>query len=184
MRLHKKATKENVLERQFISEAKALLSKVAGLDIAKIDRQLPVGVFHREIKAKNEVFPRRKSAVDIWGISKDHKTLNIFELKDSKNMKVGVISEIFFYVLLMEEIQKGTLKFGKTSKSRLKPENEIPITNKIKAYILAPRLHPLIDKEILQMFNRAFHNKGRRIEFGFLKFGEKLGRINYIEKCN
>lgn len=179
----RKTTKENALEKQFLNEARRILAEAAGLDIEKIDCQLPVGIFHREAKAKNEVFPRRKSAVDIWGIGKDSKILNIFELKDSKNMKVGVISELFFYAMLMEDIQKGRIKFGKISRSKLKPEEEIPATDKIKAYILAPQLHPLIDKEVLNIFNRAFSNKGRSVEFGYLEFGEKLGRINYVKIC-
>lgn len=183
----RKTTKENYLEKQFlnVNEAGGKLAKAVGLDIEKIESQLPVGIFRGEVKAKpeNEVFPRRKSAVDLWGIGKDNKILYIFELKDIKNMKVGAISELFFYAMLMEDIQKGKIKFGKKSKCKLKPEENIPATDKIKAYILAPKLHPLIDKEVFNMFNQAFIDKGRSVEFGHLKFGDKLGRISYVKIC-
>ena len=59
-----------------------------------IDRQLPVRLFEGSSGDGNEVFTRKKSAIDFWALDGD--TINVYELK-SDNPMVGIITEIFFY---------------------------------------------------------------------------------------
>ena len=59
-----------------------------------IDRQLPVSLFEGSSGDGNEVFTRKKSAIDFWALDGD--TINVYELK-SDNPMVGIITEIFFY---------------------------------------------------------------------------------------
>lgn len=119
-------------------------------------RQLPVGVFFGEesdkkVYAYNSIFTRRKSAIDIWGFN-DKNELLLFELKAGKNRKVGIVSELFFYSCVMQLVREGTFKFKGYDSTDLK---RIAVTDKIKAFFLAPDYHPFIDKELINLLNKG-----------------------------
>jgi hypothetical protein len=134
------------------------------LEIDKVDRQLPVGVFRDRVSSKSEhgVFTCGHSAIDIWGINKSSKNLYLFELKKTRNQSIGILSELFFYSYVMLDVQIGRFKFQT-------PNTEIEPTKFIKAYILAPKWHPLIDKSVLAMVNNAFEKSQQKIQFGAIK---------------
>lgn len=54
----------------FIVANQNVLCKLLNID--KLDRQLPVGVFKDRVSRDpvNEVFPKAHSAIDIWGVDK------------------------------------------------------------------------------------------------------------------
>jgi hypothetical protein len=96
--------------------------------------------------------------VDIWGVT-SAKELVLFELKAPGNEKVGSISELFFYAMVLADEQKGV--FFRTGR-----EGEaIRTTAVLKAMILAPKLHPLITRAVFDLLNAPF--KGS-IEFGYV----------------
>lgn len=114
----------------------------------RIDRQLPVGLFETpEINEDEAIFTSKKSAIDLWGIDKDNNLL-IFELKKAGNKKVGIISELFFYATFSAYIRDGIF-ISKTINS---------FEGLIKAYFLAPELHPLIDSEVINILNKNNSN--------------------------
>lgn len=140
-----------------------------------LDRQLPVGVFFdpgnhtkRKVTAENAIFSRGKSAIDIWGISKSNELL-IFELKADGNNKIGIITELYFYGCVMQRLRKGTFKYEKHDTS---PIDRIAGTQKIKAYFLAPELHPLIDKTLVDLLTTG---TAPNVEFHYLKVPEGGG---------
>ncbi len=94
---------ENDLEVIITNKYKEDICKIA--DLGYISRQLPIGVFENKKKEGNEIFTAKHSAIDIWGITRD-KYLSIFELKKpgNKNTKVGIISELFFYSMVMSDL--------------------------------------------------------------------------------
>lgn len=148
---------ENLLENTIVKDHQSPLKKMFRID--KLERQLPVGVFDGEVSRQNAIFPGGKGAVDIWGISSD-KSLVIFELKAGGNEKVGVISELFFYAMVLTNEQKQ--KFYREGK-----EGEaIRETRSLKAMILAPKIHPLISREVFDLLNAP--RKGA-IEFGYVE---------------
>lgn len=164
---------ENILEIRFVNyNYKSLINAAGLLSEKKMDRQLPVGLFENKVedKEKYRIFSGRNSAIDIWGIGKDEKTLNIFELKKEGNIKVGVISELFLYTMIMEDAIKGNFKFKKGSKGKLDPRKEICESglDRICSYILASKLHPLITKDVLSPLNDALQK--RNIKFGFVSY--------------
>jgi len=178
-RKNKPPTNENSeagLEWKFIHSKIDSLATTADLDRKKVDRQLPVGLFLGSKKKGNEIFPRGKSAIDVWGIGNNRKTLNIFELKklEKNKVKVGIISELFFYTMIMDDARKGFFKFTEDRRDGIDPKKEINFRNikKIHSYILAPELHPLVTKEVLEPLNNVL--KGRGIRFGYIQFDKNL----------
>ena len=138
-------------------------------DAEFLNRQLPVGVFEGDIKKDNSIFTGGKSAIDIWGIN--HDELLLFELKAEKNNKIGIISELYFYSCIMRCVQKGRFKHKKSDTDTDTDTDLDLIVNskKIKAYFLAPRLHPLIDQPVMDELNAAL---APNIEFQYLQFEE------------
>lgn len=112
-----------------------------------IFRQLPVGVFENSVSRSTRIFTGGKSAVDIWGLSKTDELL-VFELKAANNKKVGIISELYFYVSVLNMVRKRIFLHGNCSDDNIL---KIPDTRKIKAFFLLQSIHPLIDKKVLEL---------------------------------
>jgi hypothetical protein len=139
---------ESILEYHFsLGDWKDALKSITNADY--LNRQLPVGVFNKPVSNKTRLLPKNKSAIDIWGISKTNDLL-IFELKAKGNIKIGIITELYFYCCVMQRIQKGQFKYEKYDVPYL---DRIAKTVKINAYLLSPELHPLIDKELVGQIN-------------------------------
>jgi len=134
-----------------------------------LNRQLPVGVFHKPVSSRTSIFPRRKSAIDIWGITKDNELL-LFELKADRNNKVGIITELYFYSCLMRYVQTGKFKHEKSDQFL----DRIADTRKIFAYFLVPSLHILIDQQLVKELNAGINPE---IEIKYLQFEESSDKI-------
>ena len=166
------ANPENVLENYIVENQASLQEFKAICNNVVFERQLPVGLFKDKVSIKTAIFPRGKSAIDIWGIQGE--VLYVFELKAEVNKKVGCISELFCYAMIMHDEQEGVFVRDSEEGRRVKA------TSKLKAYILAPGIHPLITKEVLSLMNKAAEARQKRIEFGYIKFEE--GHSNFREK--
>jgi hypothetical protein len=117
-------------------------------ELMPVMRQWLVGVFRDKVKDDQyRIFTGGKSAIDLIGI--DGKTLVLFELKNTKNVKAGALSETFFYASVMRDALLGKFAFEQTPRNRkqiITPQDILDCTD-IRAVILAPRLHPLIYSE-------------------------------------
>lgn len=149
------------------------------LGISKLDRQFPVGLFNGSVKKGNEIFPRGHSAIDLWGVT--NQDLFLFELKADENCPIGILTELFFYSYIMEGIRKGAFKLQETDMIFDLSPSTVLVTKKIHAYVLAPKWHPLIDDELLQMINTAFRNKDRNIRFGAVKIVPKDPQVYQLK---
>jgi len=155
----------------FINERPEPLSTL--FEITQMDRQYPVGLFEGKVIKGSEIFPRGHSAIDLWGTNKTGE-LFLFELKARKNTPVGILSELFFYSYIMEGVQQGRFTLQT-------PDSRISSTSKIRAYMLAPEWHPLIDTELLQIANTAFKESGRQIRFGAVRIVPKDLKVYKLE---
>jgi hypothetical protein len=139
-------------------------------ELKHVGRQLPVGVFDRVVTSSQSVFTARKSAIDIWGLSRPSERLALFELKNEANAKAGALSELFFYATLMREVQKGAVRFAVLPRTGEAPTYaDICSTRGVDAFILAPRPHPLLsgdDYSILRTLNGALEDALEPIRFG------------------
>ena len=122
--------------------------------VSVTDHQLPVGLFDSVVKSKRACTPRGASQIDLWQIDKD--VLRIFELKDETNNEVGIISELMFYANVMNEVNKGRIKYPQSIETatdyrniqylyRSVKEGKI---NLIEAVFLVYKLHPLIESNL------------------------------------
>ena len=136
---------ETIVEYLLANDLASTIKKRFNLDF--VDRQFPVGVK----KGKQQFFTGSMSAIDLWGTKGD--TLTIIELKynggKNKNIKVGIISEIFMYSCITRDIIKGLiLKADKTPN-----EHEQHFYEKCKQYkhivasMLSDKFHPLLEDE-------------------------------------
>lgn len=121
------------------------------------DHQLPVGVFDTKVEASRQIM--NSGAIDLWGI--DGNILNIYELKIYSNKSVGIISELFFYVNIMNDLMKHRINYENKQYADIRSfyllydsYRKRKISN-IKGVFLTPSLHPLFfggyKRETLEM---------------------------------
>jgi hypothetical protein len=142
--------------------------------LESIGRQLPVGVFSGHIAEATKIFSGKKSAIDLWGL--DGKRLVLFELKNGRNKKLGALTEIFFYSMVMRDVQRGILAFDPKKAKSGKSYLAISATRSIDAFILAPVFHPLIEGSnaaILDVLNDGLRSAGVAIRVGLAQLQSK-----------
>ena len=142
-------------------------------DLDIIDRQFPVGVKRQG----TQFFTGGMSAIDLWGMKKD--ILSIIELKynggETKNNKVGIISELFMYSNIMRDIISGII----VRPERTSKQNEESFYlrrqsfHSLNAFMLSDEYHPLVDNEkVFEILNNYSHSYGVRVTF--VKISYKL----------
>ncbi len=168
----KESLGETDIEYIMVNEFREKLKKF--YKIEDIDRQLPVGV-----KRNSVLFlTGGQSKIDLWGANYDAHTLSIIELKHitktSRNIKVGIISELFLYSCVMRDIVLGKIGAPK-GKMRRKAEfdfyGKISGIQKINAEMLAEDFHPLIlNTEVFRLLNTNKFSSDIPIEFNISSY--------------
>lgn len=136
-----------------------------------IDHQLPVGLFIGKKGRDTRFFPGGAAAIDLWGLTQTKPNdFYLFELKyskkTSKNNKVGIISETFFYANYMVDLldKKGAFTINEDEDAEQKLRNYNTIVefkhkelNKIHAVMLVTKgqIHPAITPELLAVLNQG-----------------------------
>lgn len=139
-----------------------------------VDRQFPVGIK----KNKEKFFTSGLSAIDLWGTRND--TLTVIELKyipkgkKSKNIKVGIISELFMYSCIMRDVITGMIARPDytPNKNEERFYANIKHYTQIKADMLANEYHPLIDNiEVIHILNEYTRDRySVCVEFGKTRY--------------
>lgn len=130
-----------------------------------VGRQLPVGVFAGEVSQIAAVAPGRKSAIDLWGL--DDASISIFELKTWGNDSLGILSELFFYGMVMRDLQAERFKFDPHGDLEA-PYRAIPRRRDVRAWLLAPTFHSMLgrsDRVLLDVLNTGFLESNEPIRF-------------------
>jgi hypothetical protein len=137
--------------------------KALGLDF--VARQLPIGVFEGKVAKVNGVFTGGKSAIDLWGPRGGR--LAIFELKNSGNVALGAVSELFFYAMVMRDLQRKLVAVH-PPKEATENYDALRTTAGVDAYLLAPRFHPfLANGAILRILDE--HAAPADVRFGLIR---------------
>lgn len=147
-----------------------------------IDRQFPVGVK----SGGKKFFTSNESAIDLWG-AKDN-VLTIIELKyilkgsKNKNIKVGIISELFMYSCIMRDILSGLICRPKQTPNKNEETfyQQIHKYNNIKACMLANEYHPLVESDSVIDILNDYSKVDNQISVVFKKSRYKLDSINEI----
>jgi|GEM_PF-1481453 len=118
--------------------------KVYGIEINKIYSQYPVGVFNEKVAKKNIIFTGGKSAIDLYGVDDKNKSFNIFELKAGGNVKIGIVSELFFYASVIKDTINGSINWEEPQEMKV---------SKVNAFFLVPKMHPLVTDAVITLLN-------------------------------
>ncbi|MCQ2329696.1 MAG: hypothetical protein MJZ93_03970 [Paludibacteraceae bacterium] len=147
----KKAEKEEAkLERLYVQKHSLEF-------YGKMDHQLPLTIFRGTVSSKNQI--TSGSTLDIWSINENH--LNIYELKKhTGNDKVGIITEILYYVNVLDDLFKHKVNYEvDAAECSFRSFNEIyHLYNNaekvsISGLLLCDRTHPLIDEKVLKLMS-------------------------------
>ena len=152
--------KEGIVEYNLINNEENKQRLVEALNLDLVWHHLPVGV---KTSNRKGLFTGRQSAIDIWGITKDN-VLNVIELKYNKNknnqlynIKVGIISELFCYCNIMNDIRRDYIQKPAISKKGIESEKALYARewNSVEGVMLATDYHPLLyrTKELLEILN-------------------------------
>ncbi len=122
-------------------------------------RQLPIGLFKERVEDREETSrtPGGGSGMDLWSI-KD-KTLTIYELKVNNNKRIGIISELCFYVYAMHDLSGHVINYPQGADCPYRKTNLLirAINNneieQINATLLFENAHPLITQEVISLLN-------------------------------
>ncbi len=168
-------------EEAFKQEARLerLLKEKLSKTNEKSNHQLPVGLFYLKKKTDNERTPRQGSQIDLWSISKD--TLSIYELKQDNNRKVGIISELMFYVNVMKDLVDHVFHYAEDAeKSNFRSFNDLykainsDSIHQIDGVFLTNDLHPILKLQFAEVF-RLLNNNTRGIKYR--QIGFKISEI-------
>lgn len=136
-------------------------------NLDSIDRQFPVGV-KRQGK---QFFTGGMSAIDLWGMKEN--VLTIIELKfnggKTKNKKVGIISELFMYSNIMQDIISGSILRPASTPNKHEEAfyRKHQSFSMLKACMLSDEFHPLVDNEkVFEILNNySQSNSGVKVTF-------------------
>lgn len=130
------------------------------------DRQFPVGLFSEpKPTTDSAIFPGGKGAIDL--VCLDDRHFWLFELKAEKNIPIGTIAELLFYVSVMRDAVLGKFKFdesrsSKEARGKIK-HAEIKHIKAITGVMLGHDLHPLLaDSGLVQLLNDAVEARWNR----------------------
>lgn len=140
-----------------------------------INHQFPVGLFDYTVSKYTHFTTGQKSAIDIWAI-KDRQ-LFVFELKKPGNIPLGIISELMFYINVMNDLLLHRIQYkddGKLEKAIEKNHRGFGDfynlyrsgrIDKINAVLLADQFHPLINSKLLEFINDSARYRYCNIHF-------------------
>ena len=167
---------EATLERQL----KTHLSK----HLKHVDHQLPMGLFHSSKSTANERTPRQGSQIDLWSISED--TFTVYELKNDDNRKVGIISELMFYVNVVKDLSEGKLRFDQNAtKSDYRSFKTVyeafhsNLIHNVEGVFLTNDLHSMLKLGGTKLFSILNDNKR---DIKYKQMGFKISEIYDIVK--
>lgn len=138
------------------------------LGLVLLDRQMPVGVFDGVPSRDGAIFTGGKSAIDLVGIGADG-SLWLLELKTARNIKVGALSELFFYSMVVLDAQAGKIQFhgGRVgARTTVTPQHVIGAA-RIHARVLSEDCHPLLSTKVFSLATDAARCRGWSVDFGY-----------------
>lgn len=168
---------ENHLEKWFMIQSKNnnLPPQVANVfGNNRLFDQLPCCMFIGEPSGSTRIF--NAGYFDLWGIN-DNNELCVFELKREGNVKLGIISELFFYAMLMKDMKEASKNKYPGIRSNHRGFGDF-INHKssscVNAYFLVPELHSFLEDPVI---NKAFIdvlNEGESgVKFGLITFSQE-----------
>ena len=131
--------------------------------------QLPCSVFYKNKETR--LFS--DGYIDLWGADEINKKFCIFELKEAGNTELGIISELFFYSCVFDDI----VEIGKDDKgSRFCGVQDIWGKRDwtINALFLVPSFYKFLeeDNRIDRILGEMNKRMDERVKYGFIKYDQ------------
>jgi len=148
---------------------------MTALRLDQLDRQMPVGVFDGPPSRASAIFTGGKSAIDLIGLDRDG-ALWLLELKTARNIKVGALSELFFYSMVLHDARRERLAFPDRPagpRSSITPA-QIRAATRIHARLLTEARHPLLSEALFNRLTAASDRCGWAVDYGFFDLGPYL----------
>lgn len=176
------ANPEAKIERTFVNYYNVTLTNAVNIDNTILHNQLPVGLFKDRVAEENEIFPSKNAMVDIWGINQRDHELHLFELKKPDADPMGIYSELFFYTMFENDVIQGRFIYKDVNPTiKYRGINYLINSQRksIKAHFLVAKLHPLMDKAMIDLINASL--KAYDIEFDYIKY--VIDSNNIVTNC-
>lgn len=129
-----------------------------------VNRQFPVGLFPDEhLRRDDAIFTGGKSAIDLIGSNAD--AISVFELKAGKNLSVGKLSELLFYIHVLRDAcgVNPRFQFANTERPRT---IDFSGCKSINAILLVEHIHPLLEHpDFKALLDAAFASHGVPVRF-------------------
>jgi hypothetical protein len=161
---------ERVLETSICSSDKARDDFSAAIDpIARFRRHLPVGLFEESVSEATAWTPGASSQVDLWACSTDGGSVHLLELKAAEKVPLAILPQTIYYARLLNHLRVGVPGGGKIE-GRCDDLDAIRSASRIQAWLVAPRVHPLLlsrrKESPLELLNASMRSDG--LQFGIL----------------
>lgn len=167
---------EHVLEKGF-STSLELRQKI-GIAFPLND-QLPNGLFLNSVKESNRIFCTGN--FDLWGVF-PQDTLHLFELKEPKNKKAGIISELYFYANFAYDLlnEKGNFVLN-NKETQFRGYNHFASgsVKMVKAYFLVDSYHAAIEGSLGKILSLL--NENSNIEYSSKKYSLSVEQISNLK---
>ncbi len=160
-------------------------------DITDLYRQLPVGIFKENVGKYNVFLPDKRASVDLWGINKVKKKLNIFELKyyNGSTVKIGALSQLFYYLCVVNELlvkKDGLLELPDNRKVTKKRGADVLYEHikeykRLRGYLLVDKLHPLLDDKVFDLLNEGLKNMGEDVKVEKLIYSKENASLALVD---
>jgi hypothetical protein len=146
--------------------------------LVKLDRQMPVGVFDGPPTRAGAIFTGGKSAIDLLGLGRDG-ALWLLELKTAHNIKVGALSELFFYSMVLRDVRLGRLRFhdGRAGPRSTVTADHVKTAPRIHACLLTDAYHPLLSEALFDRITKAAAGRDWAVDYRLLDLGPYLDRV-------
>ncbi len=167
---------EKILESQITQSPALLIQSLNNFEPpTDICAQYPVGLFDGKVSNKkvngdfkHRITPGGTSEIDLWGYSTEKKTLHLFELKKPGNQLVGILTESFYYTMLLKALKDRGTQCDKPDWPGYKALMD---SERIITWLTAENFHPLISNRgasPLSWLNDSLKQEG--VEFRLLRY--------------
>lgn len=173
---------EHQVEVQLTREAEhaeAFASSIAPLTAFR--RQLPLGLFDREVAHATRWTPGNGAQADLWSVSPDGRTFHLFELKVGANATVGVVPELLTYLWILHRVRTGGPD-GQRIEGGGPGADAARAADRLHGWIVAPRLHPLLRAHGLTPLQWLAEGLPETLNLGLAPFddgGSKTGFVGW-----
>mgnify|MGYP006868097653 FL=1 len=178
--LPSKSAQEKAARQDSESALERKVLEILSADNRHKGQQLPTGLFKKQVSEATAITPGSNSCIDLWEFHDGE--FRIYELKIDSNQGIGILSELMFYVNVMNDLKNGIIKYPQAKDRYRNIETIIEAIEKgtiktIVGVFLTNKMHPLLAKNIEGIIEILNNNT---VGILFEKKGISYDKINIV----